>query len=72
VSSQPKCPKCGGADYEDRNEEVDIGVGIQTFHVGGECRVCGPMSVCYTCGAWDFEPHAKWCATADVIEEPPT
>ena len=57
------CPTCG-REAEPVYEEVDIGVGIQRFHVAWECRehggICG---VCYGCGIPDRvgETHASWC-----------
>jgi hypothetical protein len=71
------CPTCG-RDAEPVNEEVDIGVGIQTFLVAWECLehggICG---VCWGCGIPDRvgETHASWCKdhpgeviTADSFE----
>ena len=57
------CPTCGVV-AEPVYEEVDIGVGIQRFHVAWECPehggICG---VCYGCGIPDRvgETHNSWC-----------
>ena len=55
------CPRCGGPDFEIIAEEVNIGVGVQTFVRGGECRTCGPLARCPQCGSWE-ETHATWCS----------
>jgi len=55
------CPKCGGSEFELLQDEVDIGVGVQAFIIGGECSVCGQMAICASCGAWEHEPHRSWC-----------
>lgn len=62
--SHPKCPDCG-RELDVVNEEVDIGVGIQTFAVALECHehggICG---LCYGCGVpqLDGYEHRPWCS----------
>ena len=55
-----KCPKCG-LEGEKLEEEVDIGVGVQKHLIGMECKNCGQMTVCNSCGQWDYLPHYTWC-----------
>lgn len=54
------CPKCGKYGFEIFEDEVDIGVGIQTFIQGGLCSECGPIEHCNFCGNWDGK-HSSWC-----------
>jgi hypothetical protein len=61
AEAQKLCPKCKQPGFEEHVEEVDIGVGIQTFYTGGECQTCGPIGVCGQCHAHTFEPHWEWC-----------
>lgn len=57
------CPDCG-RPLDPVNEEVDIGVGVQTFLVAYECfehgGICG---VCFGCGVphLDGFEHRSWC-----------
>jgi hypothetical protein len=62
------CPKCNQPGAIECADEVDIGVGVQKFVFGYECQQCGPIVVCRSCGAPDFQPHAKWCAEFPSIE----
>jgi len=67
--NKDKCPKCGGTGQL-LQDEVDIGVGMQRVTTGFECDTCGQISYCSSCGAWDFQPHAKWCAAkVDDVDE---
>lgn len=68
-----ECPKCGGP-LEDEREEVDIGVGIQTFHIGYLCPIHGPVvSVCYGCGIPKLSGYAcqAWCPDKSWPEKAP-
>jgi len=53
VCKQPKC-------FNPWIEEVDIGVGVQTFLRGGECNHCGQITKCPTCSSFTNE-HESWC-----------
>lgn len=55
------CKGCGATDCQVISEEVDIGVGAQVHILGYECPVCGPHTICDTCGTWDTEPCPAWC-----------
>jgi hypothetical protein len=55
------CPKCNREEAEELSHEVDIGVGFQFDVHGAVCPNCGELSLCSICGAWDFQPHHKWC-----------
>ena len=55
-----ECPKCGEIG-EEISEEVDIGVGVQKHLIGMECKKCGQIAVCNSCGQWDGSPHYTWC-----------
>lgn len=60
-----KCPRCGAPDFEHICEEIDIGVGVQTHILFGECRACGQVGHCHGCGAWENKEgkviHEDWC-----------
>jgi hypothetical protein len=53
-----------GREADPVYEEVDIGVGVQSFHAGWECAehggICG---VCGSCGVADSVgyTHQSWC-----------
>lgn len=64
-----KCKGCGGSDVEFVEDEVDIGVGVQTHILGYICGNCGPHTVCDTCGTWDVEPCASWCTQVKEADE---
>ena len=65
------CPKCNSAAGNELSEEVDIGVGVQKWVTGYECPKCNTTHcVCMECGAWDFQPHNRWCSTVRSIESP--
>lgn len=63
-----KCRACGAADCEIVSEDVDIGVGVQTHVLGYDCPVCGPHTICNTCGAWDTDKCPQWCE--DIKADP--
>ena len=63
-----RCPKCQQDTAEILIESVDIGVGVQEHIIGAECRTCGQMAPCNTCGYWDFQGHAKWCEDMKNLE----
>lgn len=68
------CPKCHLFSAAPMTEEVDVGVGIQGFHVGMDCQFCGAIGLCYDCGAYDCQPHWESCRKFQRIragEEPP-
>ncbi len=54
------CPICRTPGATQVAEEVDIGVGTQTFVTGIECPKCGQIPVCAMCGALNGKHH-KWC-----------
>lgn len=59
-----KCVNGCAGNMEIEEEQVDIGVGVQTFIVGARCPICDFTAVpCSTCGFWNTEnpPHASWC-----------
>ncbi len=60
----PPCPHCK-AELEGEHEEVDIGVGVQTFLVGWRCPNGCPFGfgVCNSCGVPELPDvvHHKWC-----------
>ena len=41
-----RCPNCGCNDFESDCDEVDIGVGVQEFHLRGLCKMCGEVYQC--------------------------
>jgi hypothetical protein len=62
------CPVCKKPNcFNPQIEEVDIGVGIQTLLVGGECKHCGWVAKCPTCGA--FNDHEQWCDDLKKLRE---
>lgn len=48
-----RCPKCQGRNIELIQDEVDIGVGIQTSIHNLFCRECGYVRRCSGCGGWE-------------------
>lgn len=64
------CPRCGSKNFELIQDEVDIGVGVQTHTRGGECADCGPVACCAVCGGWEVEKnilaHEPWCPEAQL------
>jgi len=56
------CPVCNADGFELDQEEVDIGVGVQTFMRGGFCHgVCDSyVEKCDGCGGWGGK-HESWC-----------
>jgi hypothetical protein len=67
----PLCPDCK-RELDPVYEEVDIGVGVQTFLTGYECYehggICG---VCNGCNAPQLEGHAcrPWCKVVVLADE---
>ncbi len=61
MKTSDQCPKCNGP-AEIFRDEVDIGVGVQSFIVGCECPKCGHLTVCPHCGSWDY--CFAWCVDA--------
>lgn len=55
-----KCPQCNADGCEALTEEVDIGVGIQSYVWGYECKDCGQIPVCGECGG--VVNHSKICS----------
>lgn len=68
------CPRCGSKNFELVQDEVDIGVGVQTHTRGGECPNCGPIACCKMCGGWEVEKnvlaHEFWCPEAQLPGHP--
>lgn len=64
-----KCPFCKTEGFEILQDEVDIGVGVQTHIGGGQCNECGEISCCVYCVRWeppeaesgDVWWHEQWC-----------
>jgi len=56
------CPRCGSEDGHKLYEEVDIGLGVQTYVYGYDCPECGQVAFCTACGAVDG--HEAWCLDA--------
>lgn len=61
------CPKCNEVGVEELADEVDIGVGIIRHVFGLECRNCGEIGICGTCGAFDFQPHKQYCGELKAL-----
>lgn len=64
------CPICGDPGFELIQEEVDIGVGVQTFVTGGWCPKCEEVPFCTGCGEFARKPsgeieHSKWCQDSE-------
>ena len=68
------CPICGGPDFELVQEEVDIGVGIQTFVTGGWCPKCEHVPFCTWCGEFSHSEdgkieHSGWCQRDKSLDD---
>ncbi len=63
------CPVCNADGFEYAQDDVDIGIGVQTFTHGGWCRgACDDYVVlCHRCGMWGGK-HADWCAEKEVTK----
>lgn len=61
------CTECGSTEMVPVVDEVDIGVGIQTFTRGYECACGNQVSLCDGCGR-PAPGHAKWCGN-DPLDE---
>lgn len=66
MAKQIECPICHRNDAKEMTDEVDIGVGTQTFFLGIECPDCGQLMACSVCGTINGTPHREWC---EMIKE---
>lgn len=77
TTSPEPCPVCREPGFEAEIVEIDIGVGIERYPIGGECKVCGGVLICSECGVWgadhDDRPdieHARFCSRRSAPKAP--
>jgi hypothetical protein len=56
------CPICDAVRCLVIQDEVDIGVGVQTHVLGWECEQCGEIAACNLCGGPVGPDHDKECS----------
>lgn len=58
------CKGCDAPDCEVISEEI-VAIHNCTYWISDvpryECPVCGPHTICDTCGTWDTEACPAWC-----------